>query len=81
MGETIPQSEIERVAKELLAFEADLLMACAGLREPMPWGAAISFGLEALAGKRLARGEIDGTPTDLGRAVANYLSKQEGQGA
>lgn len=41
----------------------------AGLADPEPWGAAMSFALEVASGYGLIRGESDATLTATGQAL------------
>jgi hypothetical protein len=77
------QDEAERVAAKVRANDAYLvsyLLGWAGLSEPEPWGAAMSFALEVAAGYRLIRGESDPTLTPLGQSVATILKGQYREG-
>jgi hypothetical protein len=55
------------------------LLGWAGLAEPQPWGAAMSFALECAAAKGLIRGESDATLTEKGHQIAALICAVESE--
>jgi hypothetical protein len=73
-----PTEELDALAERIRRddpYLIDYLLGWAGLAEPQPWGAAMSFALEVAIGYHLIRGESDATPTVLGKAIAKRLAQ------
>lgn len=72
---TDPALIAERIRKGD-AYLTPYLLGWFGMADPQPWGAAMSFALEAAHGYGLIKGESNATATPLGLEVAKLLQVQ-----